>query len=114
MNKCCVQCKSLKGLYFVASGLLEENATIFAIFHNRCSFYSTSYFFLSEKDPNALNIVSDKPRSLFNYTLVKMLSSDKRQSHTWFTFLLCLVITDSKLTENDLYLSILLRICTLN
>ena len=43
-----------------------------------------------------------------------MLSSDKRQSHTWYTFLLCLVITDSKLTEKDLHLSILLKICTLN
>ena len=43
-----------------------------------------------------------------------MLSSDKRQSHTWYTFLLCLVIIDSKLTEKDLHLSILLKICTLN
>ena len=57
LEKVCVQCKSLKGLYFVVYGLLVENATILAIFHNRCSFYSTSYF-SSEKDPGAVKIVS--------------------------------------------------------
>ena len=89
---------SLKGLYFVAYGLLEENATIFAIFHNRRSFYSTSYF-SSEKDPDAIKIVSHILKSLFYWKHVKFLNSDKRQSHTWHTCLYCPVITDSKLTE---------------
>ena len=55
---------SLKGLYEV----LEENVTIFAIFHNRRFFYSTSYF-LSEKDPDAVKIVSHILKSLFYLNL---------------------------------------------
>ena len=64
----------------------RKNATIFAIFHNRRSFLSTSYF-SSEKDPGAVKIVTHNLKSLFYLKLVKMLSSDKRQSQTCYTFL---------------------------
>ena len=60
-----------KGTLFCCIGLLEENTALFAIFHNKCSFYSTSYF-SSEKDPGTVKIVSHILKSLFDYTLVKI------------------------------------------
>ena len=45
---------------------IKTYATIFAIFHNRCSFFSTSYF-SSEKNPGAVKIVSHILKSLFYF-----------------------------------------------
>ena len=81
----CVECKSLKGFYFIAKGLVEENATIFANFFIRCLFFLTSYF-SSEKDSGAVKIVSHILTSQFkkqtNQKHVKIVSLVKRQSHT--------------------------------
>ena len=78
---------TLKGLYLVAQGLVEDNASIFAIFHIRwVFFYSTSYF-LSERDSGAQKIASHILKSLFYQKLVNIVNPDKRQIHTWNTFL---------------------------
>ena len=65
-----------KGTDFV-----DENATIFAIFHIRYVFFSTSYFY-SEKDPTIVKIVSHILQSLnYKRKIVKILRSDNRQNH---------------------------------
>ena len=69
-------------------------------FHIRGFFFPTSYF-PSERDLGAVKIVSHILKSLLYEYLVKILSSDKRQSHTGYTFSLCMVITDSKLTPTS-------------
>ena len=65
-----------KGTDFV-----DENATIFAIFHIIYVFFSTSYF-SSEKDPTIVKIVSHILQSLnYKRKIVKILRSDNRQNH---------------------------------
>ena len=71
LEKFYTDCKILKGLYFCCVGFEKKNATIFAIFHIRCVFSSTSYFSF-EKDPGIVKIVSLILKSLFYQKLVKI------------------------------------------
>ena len=88
--------------------------------YNNCYFSYQMFllieYFWSGRDPRVVKIVSHILRSLFHKkkNLVKITSSDKRQRQTWYTFSICLVIIDAKLTVKDLYLSIFLKIWTLN
>ena len=87
--------------------------------YNNCYFSYQMFllieYFSSGRDPRVVKIVSNILRSLFHKkNLVKITSSDKRQRQTWCTFSICLVIIDAKLTVKDLYLSIFLKIWTLN
>ena len=78
-------------------------------FKNKGVFFPTSHF-SSERVPGIVKIVSPILKSLFYQKLVKTVRSDKRQSHTEYTFSSCLVITDSTLVEKVVYLSIFLKI----
>ena len=75
--------------------------TIFAVSHTR------GVAFFIWKRSRRSKIVSNILKSLFYQKLVKIVSSDKRQSHTGFTFSSCLVITDSELSEKVVYWSII-------
>ena len=96
LEKLFIECKFLKGLYFAELGFVEENTTIFAIFHIRGVFFPTSYF-STEKDPGVVKIVSHILKSLFYQKLVKIVSLDKRQtlSHIGYAFSSYLLITES-------------------
>ena len=89
--------QGFKETIFCRVRFCTRNATIFPIFHIRGVFFPTSYF-SSERDPGAVKNVSHILKSLFYQKLVKIVCLDKIQSHTRYTFSLCLVITDSKLT----------------
>ena len=89
--------QGFKGTICCCVRFCRKNVTIFAIFHIRGVFFSTSYL-SSERDPGLVKIVSHILKSLFYQKLVKIVSLDKRQSHAGYTFSSCLVITDSKLT----------------
>ena len=67
-----IECKVLKRLYFAAKGFVEENTTIFVIFHITAVFSLRSYF-SSERDPGVVKIVTHILRSLFYQKLVKIL-----------------------------------------
>ena len=68
--------------------------------------------FFNWKYPGIVIIASNIPKSL-KYTkkkLVKIVSSDKRQNHIWYTFSSCLVITDFKMIPKVVCLLIFLKI----
>ena len=83
--------KVLKGTIVCCEWFCRRKCyNIYAIFHTRGVFFPTSYF-SSERVRSRVKIVSYIP-SLFYQKPVKIVSSDKRESHTGYTILLCLVI----------------------
>ena len=74
-----------KGTIFCCVRFCKKNVTLFAIFHIRWAFFSTSHFSF-KRDPCVVKIVSQILKSLFHKEIVKFASSDKRQSHTEYTF----------------------------
>ena len=63
----------------------KKTATVCAIFHTKYVFLSASYF-SSEEDPGIVKIVSHIQEGLNYQILVKVVSSDKRQSHIGYRF----------------------------
>ena len=98
-----------KGTTFCCLKFCRRKCYNICYFHIKGVFFPTSYF-QSERDPDVEKIVSHILRSLFYHKLVKIVSSDKRQSHIGYTFSSCLVITNSTLIEKVVYLSIFLKI----
>ena len=68
--------------------------------------------FFNWKYPGIVIIASNIPKSLKykKKKLVKIVSSDKRQNHIWYTFSSCLVITDFKMIPKVVCLLIFLKI----
>ena len=108
LEKFYIDCKFHIAYYILLRTILlkEENATIFAFCFTFVMFFRHHMIHLKKIQP--LKIL----KSVNHQKLVKIVSSDKRQSHTEYIF--CLVITDSKLILNVKRLSIFLKMWTLN
>ena len=98
--------KIYKNHYFCCLGFCKRKFYNIWNFSLQCCLRSDTIF----SYPGVLKLVSHILKSLFYQNLLKIRSSDKRQSLTGVTFQSCLVITDTKFTTKVECLSIFLKI----
>lgn len=74
-------------------------------------FFLTYHIFQLEISRHSKNCIKySKESQIKKKKLVKIVSSDKRQNHIWYTFSSCLVITDFKMIPKVVCLLIFLKI----